>query len=264
MSDEKTDNMEQETPKKRAKKKTASKKSFRPKVDWQKLLAENEEEYVVLNQDTAYRYKKIPNKNLTRAQEKEFLAKNNDDKFKLILLQFFKDLLHEEGFQSVEYSPIGNGTPEYAGLSCKITWENGKVTSGIGDAHYNNATSFTKYYCGPIAENRSFVRAIKNYFNISLLGKDEVGEIPEEDNKSSSSNEAPTGPQVTLKKRAKEYWEVGDFEDFKQKLREKIKEEPDTQWIDPASYGEWKEYDDWSSVPSKVAATLVGKIVNSK
>jgi hypothetical protein len=226
------------------------------KVDWKKHLEENPD-FVVLNKQMAKSYGKIDSEKISKKKEKEVLD-SVDDKFKIILLQFFKDILHSEGFESIEYIPIGPSQENYTGLICKIKWSNGKITSGIGDAHYCNTNSFAKYYLGPIAENRSFVRAVKAYFNISMLGADEIGEIPKEE--PSVSLGTPTGPIFTLRKISKEKLSISSFEDFKKFLRLQIKNHPDQLWIKPEEYENWSEYDDWSNITKLKAVELISKI----
>ena len=227
-------------------------------IDWKKYLDENPE-FVVLNKEMAKNYGKIDSEKISKKKEKEVLE-SIDDKFKIILLQFFKDLVHQEGFESIEYEPLGSSHESYTGLICKIKWSNGKTTSGIGDAHYCNTNSFAKYYLGPIAENRSFVRAVKAYFNISMLGADEIGETPKENDTSSLSIGAPTGPIFTLRKVSKEQLGITSFDEFKQFLRERLKSNPEEDWIKPNEYDDWAEYSDWENIKKVKATQLISKI----
>jgi len=227
-------------------------------IDWKKHLEDNPE-FLVLNKQMAKSYGKIDSEKISKKKEKEVLD-SVDEKFKIILLQFFKDILHKEGFESIDYEPLGPSHESYTGLCCKIKWTNGKVTSGIGDAHYCNTNSFAKYYLGPIAENRSFVRAVKAYFNISMLGADEIGEIPKENDTSALSIGAPTGPIFTLRKTSKEQLGITSFDEFKQFLRDRVKSHPKEAWIKPSEYDDWAEYGDWENVKKVKATELISKI----
>jgi hypothetical protein len=227
-------------------------------IDWKKYLEDNPE-FLVLNKQMAKDYGKIDSEKISKKKEKEVLE-SIDDKFKIILLQFFKDILHKEGFESIDYEPLGPSNESYTGLCCKIKWANGKVTSGIGDAHYCNTNSFAKYYLGPIAENRSFVRAVKAYFNIFMLAADEIGETPREDDTSNLSVGAPTGPIFTLRKACKENLGITSFEEFKQFLRDRVKSYPKEEWIKPSEYDDWAEYADWENVKKVKATELISKI----
>jgi len=224
------------------------------KFDWEKYLEENPQ-FIALNKQMAKSYGKIDDEKISKKKEREVLE-TLDDKFKIVLLQFFKDIAHKQGFASINYSPIGQAHEGYAGLVCSIQWSNSQITSGVGDAHYNNTTSFTKHYCGPMAENRSFVRAVKQFFNISLLGADEIGETPEEGEK----KEPSTGPHVILKKVAKEKLGVITFSKFKEYLKTQLKNSPENPWIKVEEYEEWANYKDWPDVKKSKIAELVENI----
>jgi hypothetical protein len=188
----------------------------------------------------------------------QFKTKDKDSGIEVLLLQFFKDIAHKEGFLSVRYSPLGNADQGYCGVSCEIEWPNlPRISSGLADAHFNNCHSFTKYYLSPMAENRSFIRAVKQYFNIPYLGKDEIGQTPKEEPK---TNEAPTGPYVVLKKAAKDKLNITSFDGFKSFLRKQVKEDPDIAWLKPDEYKEWAEYNDWQEIKKPKILELINKI----
>ena len=104
-----------------------------------------------------------------------------DDRDLLILLMGCKKLAQTRGYKSVEYSII-SPTPNYVIASCKITWIPNYETEGrevdfsaIGDASVDNTTNFGRNYLGPIAENRAFVRAVRNFLKINIVSQEEVG-----------------------------------------------------------------------------------------
>lgn len=188
----------------------------------------------------------------------QFKTKDKDSGAEVLLLQFFKDIAHKEGFLSVRYSPLGNADQGYCGVACEIEWPNlPRISSGLADAHFNNCHSFTKYYLAPMCENRSFIRAVKQYFNIPYLGKDEIGQTPKDDPK---NEEAPTGPYVTLKKAAKDKLNIASFDGFKSFLRKQVKENPETAWLQPEEYQDWVEYNDWDEIKKPKILELIGKI----
>ena len=194
--------------------------------------------------------------------------KGKDDKTgaDVLLLQFFKDIAHKEGFRSVRYIPLGNADQGYCGVSCEMEWPNlPRLTSGLADAHFNNCKSFTKYYVSPMAENRSFIRAVKQYFNIPFLGKDEIGDTPDENsdfpNRDGAKKEDPT-PFNTLKKAVKDKLKKNSFDEFKTFLRGQVKEDKSTAWLQPEEYQDWADYSDWNDVPKKKIMFLLGKIKN--
>ena len=103
-----------------------------------------------------------------------------DDRDLLILLPGIKELAQIRGFHSVGYT-ITSPHPSYVVSSCAITWignfetDNRSVTfSAIGDASPENTNSFGKNYLGPIAENRAFVRAVRNFLKINIVSQEEI------------------------------------------------------------------------------------------
>lgn len=103
-----------------------------------------------------------------------------DDRDLLILLPGIKELSQIRGFSAVDYS-ITSPHPSYVVACCCITWfpnfETGgkKVAfSAIGDASPENTNSFGKNYLGPIAENRAFVRAVRNFLKINIVSQEEI------------------------------------------------------------------------------------------
>jgi hypothetical protein len=70
---------------------------------------------------------------------------------------------------------------DYVVAVCKINWipnfetENRNVSfSAIGDASPYNTKEFAKNFLGPIAENRSFVRCVRNFLKINIVAQEEL------------------------------------------------------------------------------------------
>ena len=98
----------------------------------------------------------------------------------IILLAGIKELAQIRGFTSVKYD-VKCPSPDYVVTTCTIDWipnyetEGKAVTfSAIGDASPNNTNSFAKNFLGPIAENRAFVRCVRNFLKINIVGKEEL------------------------------------------------------------------------------------------
>jgi hypothetical protein len=105
-----------------------------------------------------------------------------DDKDLLILLPGIKELAQLRGFKSVSYT-VTTPHPHYVVASCSIAWipnfetENREIVfTAIGDASKENTTGFGKDFLGPIAENRAFVRAVRNFLKIEIMSKDEIND----------------------------------------------------------------------------------------
>tara|TARA_R100000808_G_C2150819_1_gene159674 strand:+ start:131 stop:862 length:732 start_codon:yes stop_codon:yes gene_type:complete len=104
-----------------------------------------------------------------------------EDKDLLILLAGIKELSQVRGYSSVSYD-VKSPSRDYVVASCTIDWIPNFETEGreisfsaIGDASPANTNSFATDYLGPIAENRAFVRCVRNFLRINVVGQDEIG-----------------------------------------------------------------------------------------
>ncbi len=159
----------------------------------------------------------VPNRQRTDETDTSKL----EDKDLLILLGGIKELAQIRGYSSVEYD-IRSPSLDYVVATCKITWipnfetEDREITfSAIGDASPHNTQSFAKHFLGPIAENRSFVRCVRNFLRINIVGNDEIptGKILfQEDVKAENT----ANPQNLLASVMKE--KSVDFEAIRKKL----------------------------------------------
>lgn len=149
------------------------------------LIVQPKVEYV-FNEDGLIDWRKmvktehlVPNRQ--RTQETD-VTKLEDSQL-LVLLAGFKELAQIRGLTSVDYD-VKSPSPDYVVATCKISWipnyetEGNPVTfSAIGDASPNNTTNFAKNFLGPIAENRAFVRCVRNFLRINVTGADEIGNV---------------------------------------------------------------------------------------
>ena len=152
----------------------------------------------------------VPNRQKTSETD---VSKLKDTEL-LVLLGGIKELAQIRGYTNVSYE-VHTPSPDYVVATCRITWipnfetEGREVTfSAIGDASPNNTQSFAKYFLGPIAENRSFVRCVRNFLKINIVGQEELGnaKLLEESN---SPNQ--TDPKFLLESVMKEKgvsWEM--------------------------------------------------------
>ena len=121
----------------------------------------------------------VPNKERTKETD---VTKLNDSQL-IILLGGIKELAQIRGYTHVDYV-VTSPSPDYVAATCKIDWipnyetEDRSVTfSAIGDASPNNTKSFAKHFLGPIAENRSFVRCVRNFLKINIVSQEELGDV---------------------------------------------------------------------------------------
>jgi len=136
----------------------------------------------------------VPNK--SRTQETDVSKLEDGDL--LILLAGIKNLAHLRGFESVKYR-VENGDADSVTAVCEIqfspNFETGhkSVTfSAIGDATVHNTKGFGRQFLGPVAENRAFVRCVKSFLRINVVGQDEMGDasLLAESNGSSAATSA--------------------------------------------------------------------------
>jgi hypothetical protein len=175
-------------------------------IDWRKMV---KKEFLVANRD--------------RTNESD-VTKLEDNKL-LILLGGIKELAQIRGYTNVQYS-VQTPSSDYVVATCSITWipnfetEGREVTfSAIGDASPDNTKSFARFFLGPIAENRAFVRCVRNFLKINIVGQDEIGEsklVASESNKKENLTDPCSILEALMTKKGV------SFEKIKEKL---VKEE---------------------------------------
>ena len=154
-------------------------------IDWRKMV---KQEYLVPN----------------RQRTKETDVSKMEDKDLIILLGGIKELAQIRGYKNVSYNVV-SPSPEYVVATCSITWtsnyetEDKEVTfSAIGDASPNNTQSFAKYFLGPIAENRAFVRCVRNFLKINIVAQEELGNVKFNESPLDQTG-SPSNPKYLLK-----------------------------------------------------------------
>lgn len=119
----------------------------------------------------------VPNKQRTQETDISKL----EDKDLLILLGGIKELAQIRGFTCVSYD-VPEAGPNYVIASCYINWIGNYETAdrevsfqSIADASPDNTQSFARNYLAAIAENRAFVRCVRNFLKINIVGQEEIG-----------------------------------------------------------------------------------------
>jgi len=157
----------------------------------------------------------VPNRQKTSETDVSKL----EDKDLLILLGGIKELAQIRGFTDVTYNVVA-ASENYFATSCKITWIPNYETEGrivtfeaLADATINNTKNFARFFLAAIAENRAFVRCVRNFLKINIVGQEELGDAKLLDE---STPENPTSPHVLLEKIMKE--KNISFDNLKKKL----------------------------------------------
>jgi len=142
----------------------------------------------------------VPNRQKTQETDVTKL----EDKDLLILLGGIKELAQIRGYTDVSYKVVA-ASENYFATSCKITWVPNYETQdkivtfeALADASLQNTKSFARFFLAAIAENRAFVRCVRNFLKINIVSQEELGDakLIEE----SSANENPTSPHSLLEK----------------------------------------------------------------
>ena len=181
-------------------------------IDWRKML------------DNKWLYPN-PSKNLSTND----ISKLKDTDL-CILLGGIKELAQIRGYTNVSYN-VTCPSPDYVVANCTISWvpnyetENNEVTfSSLGDASPNNTDNFARQYLAPIAENRAFVRCVRNFLRINIVAQDELAKRFKEGFQPVSTPQQAevASPSSLLEKLMKE--KGVDFERVKNRLiRQKYK-----------------------------------------
>lgn len=178
----------------------------------------------IFNQDGTINWRKmvkteylVPNRQKTQETDVSKL----EDKDLLILLGGIKELAQIRGYSKVEYNVV-SATESYFATSCKITWLPNYETGGkeivfesLADATLNNTKSFARFFLAAIAENRAFVRCVRNFLKINIVSQEELGDAKLLD-EGVSSNDNPTSPHALLEKVMKD--KSITFDNLKKKL----------------------------------------------
>lgn len=180
----------------------------------------------------------------------------------LIKLGGIKEVAKLRGYSRVQFQ-FPKLERDYVVASCSIDWINNFETNinssedewttissmDVANATFENTDGFGQKFLETIAANRSFVRTVRNYLGIHIVGEDEIAKG--NGTKASAltvDGSADVSPQGILSKKFAETG--GEFSDFKKWLRELWKDESYRN-EDAAN---WKS---WSDIPSKEARALL-------
>jgi hypothetical protein len=185
------------------------------------------------------------------------------DKQLLIMLGGIKELAKLRGFHSVIYD-VKHVNENYVIAKCKISWignyESANnydyhtvVYEDVANATLANTDDFCAKFLETIACNRAFVRCVRNFLGIHIVGSDEI----DRSNNNSFSFESPEDtddlsvlkPSGLLEKIVSEKG-IKSFDDFKTWLRD--------QWLTNTYRNEEaKNWNNYKDVPAKDCRKLI-------
>jgi hypothetical protein len=167
-------------------------------INWRSMI---NKDYLVPNRDS---FKNQKNVNL-----KELDVTTLPDNQLLILLAGIKELAQIRGYTNVNYDVI-QAQPDYVAAKCTINWVPNYETnmqpvsfSALADAHLDNTKDFAKNFLMAIAENRAFIRCVRSFLKINIVGNDEMGKTTHIDTEI-EPNTSTTQPVALLQKTMEE------------------------------------------------------------
>jgi len=222
-------------------------------VDWRKMI---KDEFL------------YPNKGWFDIRKKQMPSSIEDlkDNQLLIMLGGIKELAKLRGFHSVEYK-VDHPSEKHVVAKCSIAWiknyESGcSVTfEDVANATLDNTDDFCAKFLETIACNRAFVRCVRNFLNIHIVGADEIDKSkgslnPSIESSTYESSSVPVTPSGILEKTLREKHGVADFEGFRIILRDLWSSEKYRY----EGIKDWKQFED---IPAKEARILL-PLINKK
>ena len=191
-------------------------------INWRSMI---NKEYLVPNRDAF--------KNQKDVNLKEIDISALPDNQLLILLAGIKELAQIRGYLNVNYD-VMQAQPDYVAVKCTINWAPNYETnmqpvsfSALADAHLDNTKDFAKNFLMAIAENRAFIRTVRSFLKINIVGNDEMGKTTHVDAEV-EPNTSITQPVALLQKTMEEHGV--SFEQIKERAVQKKMENADS-WI---------------------------------
>ena len=143
----------------------------------------------------------------------------------LIKLSGIKELARLRGFTKVHYDFI-KCELDHVAVKCSIDWIGNYESGGeaihfqdAGNATAYNTSSFAQKFLETIAVNRAFVRCVRNFLNIHIVGADEIDSSNGKSLPSARSETPSCGPLAVLMKHLDLDNTEEDFKSFKDVLR---------------------------------------------
>jgi hypothetical protein len=212
-------------------------------VNWRAMI---KEEHLFPNKSHFEMYKKSLPKTIKGLRDNQLLIK----------LSGIKELARLRGFDSVSYETVKCEADHVAVKCCVCFIANYETQEKVyyedmANATFNNTSSFATKFLETIACNRAFVRAVRNFLNVHIVGDDEIDKSdPSQKNITEISSGVSLSPNSMLESAASKDLNCSSFEEFKDYLR--------TLWAENTYRNDKiKEWNNFSDIPAKEARILL-------
>ena len=186
----------------------------------------------------------------------------------LIKLGGIKELAKLRGFSNLSYEVV-KCEEDHVAVICTMAFLPNYETFGepvifqdMANATLHNTSSFATKFLETIACNRAFVRCVRNFLQVHIVGDDEIDKSDGSSKPNISSSKKvsqldPLSPISSLQKKAEEVLGCDNFEDFRTKhIRAWWQEKVEGIYKDDSV----KAAKDWEDMSAKTARVMLGLI----
>lgn len=177
----------------------------------------------------------------------------------LIKLSGIKELARLRGFKCITYDFVKCDI-DHVAVTCSMEFIGNYETGGepitfqdSANATIDNTNSFAKKFLETIACNRAFVRCVRNFLNVHIVGDDEIDKSDTKKQTQSSANDL--SPSGFLKKELKDSHGISEYKDFLPLLRELHKNKKISISTDVIK--DWKDFDDISPKYCRILISVI-------
>ena len=196
-----------------------------------------------------------PNKDAFKGEPVPESIEGLEDHQLLCKLGGYKELARLRGFKSVSYD-LTHITNEHVSAICTIEWIGNYETdnepvkfASTANASPANLSGFGVKFPETIAENRAFVRAVRNFLNIHIVGGDEIDKSSD---KKSEPEPAKANPIPNLQNKLREKIVSSGCED-KASFQAKLKD-----LAEKTGKFEYKDWERCADIPIKECRIILG------
>ena len=178
----------------------------------------------------------------------------------LIKLSGIKELAKLRGFTDVSYEVV-KCQPDHVAVICHMKFLPNYETGGqpvefqdMANATLDNTSSFATKFLETIACNRAFVRCVRNFLNVHIVGDDEIDKSNNPGGAPANRSVSPTlTPHSMVESLAKEKLNCSSFEEFRVILRDWWKSEK----YQNENAKNWNDFSDISPTDSRILMKII-------